>query len=74
MSKKFIVGKCRRKIEDQIAAQFRKVDFKQKHHAYLEDDVFWDFVFSWYELVKYYETVRDTALGAHMLDLYRECG
>ena len=41
--------------------------------AYLEDEDFWDFVFSWYQLVKYYEDVRDTAIGAHMLDLYREC-
>ncbi|MGB7339336.1 MAG: hypothetical protein WBC91_10630 [Phototrophicaceae bacterium] len=73
MSDDFIVGKRRRKIEDAIVAQFRKVNFKQKHHAYLEDEDFWDFVFSWYQLVKYYEDVRDTAIGAHMLDLYREC-
>lgn len=73
MSDDFIVGKRRRKIEDEIVAQFRKVNFKQKHDAYLEDNNFWDFVFSWYQLVKYYEEVRDTAIGAHMLDLYREC-
>lgn len=70
----FIVGKKRRQLEDRIVAQFDKVDFKQKKHAYLEDDAFWDFVFGWYELVKYYERVRDTAIGAHMLDLYRQCG
>lgn len=73
MSDNFIVGKRRRKIEDSIISRFRKINFKQKNHAYLEDDDFWDFVFSWYELVKYYEDVRDTAIGAQMLDLYREC-
>ncbi|MEL6306539.1 MAG: hypothetical protein AAFN11_05695 [Chloroflexota bacterium] len=70
----FIVGKKRRQLEDAIVAQFDKVDFKQKKHAYLEDEDFWDFVFGWYELVKYYERVQDTAIGAHMLDLYRQCG
>lgn len=70
----FIVGKKRRKIEDAIVAQFRKVDFKQENCAYLEDEDFWDFVFGWYDLVKYYEAVPDTAIGAHMLDLYRQCG
>ncbi|MGJ3239644.1 MAG: hypothetical protein ACFE0Q_13120 [Anaerolineae bacterium] len=73
MSDDFIVGKQRRTIEDQIVERFEQVNFKQKQHAYLEDDAFWDFVFSWYELVKYYERVRDTAIGAHMLELYQQC-
>lgn len=74
MNKHFNTGQRRRQIEDAIVAQFRKVDFKQKRHAYLDDDAFWDFVFSWYELVRYYEQSNDTAIGAHMLDLYAQCG
>ena len=73
MSNHFIVGKRRREIEDKIVGQFRRINFKQKHHSYLDDDDFWDFVFSWYELVKYYDDVRDSTIGAHMLDLYKEC-
>lgn len=68
-----VPGKRRRAIEDDIVAQFRKVNFKQDDHRYLEDDDFWDYIFSWYELVKYYEKSRDTAVGAHMLDLYQQC-
>lgn len=74
MSDDLLIGKKRRSIEDKIVERFRAVNFKQKHHAYLEDDCFWDFVFSWYELVKYYEESRDTAIGAHMLDLFTQCG
>lgn len=73
MSEDFVIGKQRRAIEDEIVANFRKVDFYQHKHAYLEDDVFWDFVFSWYQLVKYYEATTDTAIGAHMLELYQQC-
>lgn len=74
MVKHFNTGQQRRKIEDSIVARFRAVDFRQARHAYLEDDAFWDFVFSWYELVRYYELSNDTAIGAHMLDLYAQCG
>lgn len=74
MGQHFNTGKQRRQIEDEIVARFHKVDFKQKDHAYLEDDAFWDYVFSWYELVRYYELSDDTAIGAHMLDLYAQCG
>ncbi len=74
MSDDVLIGKKRRRIEDQIVERFRAVDFQQEKHAYLEDEAFWDFVFSWYELVKYYEETQDTAVGAHMLDLYAQCG
>ncbi len=69
----FILGVRRRKIEDAITANFDKVNFRQKQYRWLEDQVFWDYVFSWYDLAKYYEDVPDTALGAHMLDLYAHC-
>lgn len=73
MNDDFQVGKQRREIEDSIVARFDVVNFKQKKHAYLEDEVFWDFVFSWYELVRYYEFSQDATVGAHMLDLYTQC-
>ncbi len=73
MDEEFKVGRERRQIEDRIVARFHTVDFNVKHHAYLEDERFWDFVFSWYELVKYYEDSGDNTLGAHMLQLYADC-
>ena len=63
----------RRKIEDDIIARFRRVNFNQRKHAYLEDEIFWDYIFAWYDLVKYYEDNFDTALGQNMLQLYQEC-
>lgn len=69
----FIVGVRRRKIEDGIIEKFYKVNFKQKRHRYLEDEVFWDYIFAWYDLVKYYEDSEDTAIGQNMLQLYAEC-
>lgn len=74
MGKSFNTGQTRRRIEDDILAQFKQVNFKQARHAYLEDQAFWDFIFSWYQLVRYYERSDDTAIGAHMLDLYAQCG
>lgn len=73
MNDEFMAGRERRQIEDKIMARFHQVDFNVKHHAYLEDDTFWDFVFSWYELVKYYEDSGDNTLGAHMLQLFADC-
>jgi hypothetical protein len=69
----FNPGTKRRRIEDRIVEQFRQVDFRQRQHRYLEDDDFWDFVFSWYDLVRYYEVSRDHAIGAHMLELFAQC-
>lgn len=69
----FSPGIKRRAIEDKIIAHFYDVNFDQKKHRWLEDKVFWDFVFSWFELVKYYERSKDTAIGANMLDLYAAC-
>jgi hypothetical protein len=73
MTDDFIVGKQRRRIEDSIVARFEQVDFKQNLHAYLEQEHFWDYVFSWYELVRYYEESGDNTLGAHMVELYQQC-
>ncbi len=70
----FDPGVKRRQIEDSIVARFRQVDLDQPDHDYLEDEAFWDFVFSWYELVRYYENHADTSVGAHMLDLFARCG
>lgn len=69
----FFIGKQRRTIEDKIVANFRRVDFSQKQHGYLEQELFWDFVFSWYELARYYEESGDNTLGAHMLELFAQC-
>ncbi len=68
----FDPGVQRRRIEDQIIARFREVDFSQKYHAYLEDETFWDYIFAWYDLVKYYDEGQDTAIGQNMLQLYAE--
>lgn len=74
MNDDFIVGKERRRIEDSIVARFNSIDFNQRKHAYLEQEDFWDFVFSWYELYRYYELSEDTTIGAHMLELFTYCG
>jgi len=73
MSDDFVVGKKRRKIEDRIIDRFYAIDFTQDNHAYLEEEQFQDFVFSWYDLVKYYEDSEDTAIGANMVELYGVC-
>jgi hypothetical protein len=73
MSDGFRIGKQRRFIEDSIVVRFRQVDFQEQQHGYLEKEPFWDYVFSWYELVKYYEESGDNTLGAHMLDLFAQC-
>lgn len=70
---RFDPGVQRRRIEDQIIARFREVDFSQKQHGYLEDETFWDYIFAWYDLVKYYDEGQDTAIGQNMLQLYSEC-
>lgn len=63
----------RRKIEDGILARYDKVNFNQRDDAWLEDKVFWDYVFSWYELAHHYDGTTDTGIGAHMLELYARC-
>ncbi len=71
--KSFALQNRRRKIEDTIITEFNKVDFKVKKHRYLENDQFWDYIFTWYQLVKFYEDTEDTAIGQNMLQLYTEC-
>ncbi len=73
MDDNFNPGVQRRKIEDGIIKRFESIDFKQQQHLYLEDERFWDFVFSWYDLAHYYEESADNALGAPMLELYTLC-
>lgn len=69
----FVLQNRRRAIEDRIIASFHAVNFKVRRHRYLENDDFWDYIFSWYELVKFYEDTEDTAIGQNMLQLYTEC-
>lgn len=69
----FNLGLKRRKIEDSIVARYQKVNFKKRDEGWLEDQTFWDYVFSWYELAHYYENNLDTGIGAHMLQLYADC-
>lgn len=69
----FALQNRRRAVEDRIIARFNAVNFKVRKHRYLEDDIFWDYIFAWYDLVKYYEDTADTAIGQNMLQLYTEC-
>lgn len=71
MDKGFNLGIRRKKIEDRIIAQYQAVNFKQRDHGWVEDETFWDYVFAWHELVKYYEDSDDTTVGVVMLDLYQ---
>lgn len=73
-NRNFDPGLTRRQVEDHIMHRYEAVNFQQKAHAWLEDQAFWDYVFAWYDLAKYYEDhPQDTTIGAHMLDLYAHC-
>ena len=74
MSEEFFVGKQRREIEDSILARYARIRFEQPLHAYLEEADFWDFVFAWFELARYYELSEDPNVGANMLELFAVCG
>jgi hypothetical protein len=69
----FIIGIKRRKIEDSILALYRQVDFTEPAEIWLAKKALWDFVYSWFNLMKYYEESQDTTLGVNMLDLYADC-
>lgn len=73
MDEHFNAGVKRRAIEDGILRRFAQIDFQRQQHLYLEDEQFWDFIFSWYELAHYYEESGDNTLGAPMLELYTRC-
>lgn len=73
MNRDGLIGKRRRSIEDSIVQRYYSVHFAQQHYAWLEEEHFWDYVFSWYELVKYYEDSGDNTIGAHMLELFAHC-
>lgn len=64
------IGIQRRQIEDAIIQSFQVVDFHQKNHRYVEQDLFWDYIFGWHNLMRYYELSSDTTIGQNMLDLY----
>jgi hypothetical protein len=64
------IGIQRRQIEDAIVQSFQAVDFHQKHHRYVEQDVFWDYIFGWHNLMRYYELSSDITIGQNMLELY----
>ncbi|MEL6148345.1 MAG: hypothetical protein AAGK74_04585 [Chloroflexota bacterium] len=66
------LGIKRRKIEDQIVAAYEKVNFDAKKGAWVDSDTFEDFVFSFFDLRKYYEKSDDTAVGLEALRVYMD--
>jgi hypothetical protein len=66
------LGIKRRKIEDQIVAAYEKVNFKAQKGAWVDSDTFEDFVFSFFDLRKYYEKSDDTAVGLDALRVYMD--
>ncbi len=66
------IGIKRRKIEDNIVAAFNKVDFGAKQAAWVESDTFEDFVFSFFDLRRYYELGDDTTVGLEAVRVYMD--
>ncbi len=66
------IGIKRRKIEDKIVASYNAVNFNAKNSAWVDSDVFEDFIFSFFDLRKYYENSDDTTIGTETLRVYME--
>ncbi|MEO0564046.1 MAG: hypothetical protein AAF125_18220, partial [Chloroflexota bacterium] len=64
------LGIKRRKIEDRIVDHFTAVDFKATDGKWVDSKTFEDFVFSFFELRRYYETSDDVALGLDTIRIY----
>ncbi len=62
------LGIERRKIEDKIVTCYSAINFDVKKHAWVDGKPLEDFIFSFFELRKYYENSDDTAVG---LDTFR---
>ena len=67
-----IIGIKRRKIEDRIAAQYDAVDWQAKKSAWVRSEAFENFVFSFFELRRYYELSDDTMVGLETLRVYMD--
>lgn len=67
-----IIGIQRRKIEDRIVASYDAVNFSDKTCAWIDSDTFEDFIFSFFELRRYYEKSTDTAVGLETLRVYMD--
>lgn len=68
----FNLGLKRRRIEDRISDLAARVEVQRRDAAWLDGEQFWDYIYAWYDLYKYYETSQDTAIGAHLLRQYTE--
>lgn len=66
------LGLKRRKIEDTIVAHYNAVNFNVTRSAWVESDTFEDFIFSFFELRRYYETSSDTTVGLEALRVYMD--
>lgn len=64
------IGIQRRKIEDKITASYEAVNFNAKNSAWVGSDVFEDYIFSFFELRKYYERSGDTTIGLETFRVY----
>jgi len=67
-----ILGIKRRKIEDQIVAQYEAVDWDAKKSAWIESEKFEDFIFAFFDLRKYYEKSKDTTVGLEAIRVYMD--
>lgn len=66
------LGIQRRKIEDRIVAAYNAVNFNAKRAAWVNSDTFEDFVFSFFDLRRYYEKSDDTAVGLEAMRVYMD--
>lgn len=66
------LGIERRKIEDRILAHYDAVNFDAKNAAWVDSDMFEDFVFSFFDLRKYYENSDDVTVGLEALRVYMD--
>jgi hypothetical protein len=66
------LGIKRRKIEDKITEQYQAVNWGASRAAWVDSDTFEDFVFSFFDLRRYYETSDDVAVGLEILRVYMD--
>jgi len=66
------LGIQRRKIEDKVADCYSAVEWDAKAAAWVDSETFERFVFSFFELRRYYEQSDDLAVGLEILRLYTD--
>jgi hypothetical protein len=66
------LGIKRRKIEDRVAEHYAAVDWDAENAAWVDSEAFESFVFSFFELRRYYETSDDLAVGLETLRIYMD--